>query len=1016
MRRGLLFTNTHPSTPSTQARTKIRMWALRQGAIAKAGNGPRSAAVATSRCCAPSPRKRWLHATTTASGSSWASLSSLWSSTRFPTSTVALSDHPHQSPRGFDPSVGLLSPHHQDWDTHQHQRQQVRWKRKDGNKAFDKPRPPTKKQRKAYNRKLQSIQEEEARKSPPGSKAGLRREYLKMVKDDLLGNNPELGPTQQEQERSLLEYGEEDALLDDLMGNTSHVTAQPTPQPEFLGHRHDHYHNLIVQIMAAPTTTTTTTPVEASSNDEQGRGLGGDDDASLAVTASDPAAQQLPPDELVTLALRSFRDKHGTRQKPIGLSAALEYLLQTLQLPVSMIRDSDRIITALLSCCRTPAEGRKVEQLVRGSKNQKVSSPERRKQLSSYAWSALIDLYGRVGDWEGCHVALHDMRADGHVPTLAACTSTIAAIARVCRNGRIAKPIRAEAANRAWELWHAFRVEGNEEPDVMSYGALLQLCAAIGQPERAVSILEEMEQLQIKPTTYCFACALRAVARSHATAIRYENGSSRRNLRRETLTKHHGRMAREIVIKAENAEVKQDDGFVSALILCAASAGDAATAKAIYVASQIRRLDHLRTIGPDAHLARLRGENWQEQRHQQLQQLAADPSGAAASVSNETSPTTIPFPSQPTSWEEREYGKDSRTLSAVLHACAQALHSNGIGTLWQGRENGGYLCDNSLRLLVARKVPQYADTAIPGLGRTDDLTWEGEHDDDNYRDGKRRSRKFKGVDFVKDHEASVLELDDTFSRLYLEEDGQFKKEFRKTTPEDMWRMKYGPNDDTLAQLDSAKGKNATGSTRREQLKLELLQERDDDDDTEEEKEEEDEDELYFDYDTMRWKTRGSQASATRPIEVAERSSNSASTPATSLTKEVAHVEEEESLFFNSDTLRWESQRLVHAEIVEPDHGSATGEANVGATYTDDVEEELYFDIDAMRWKTRIVKGTQLTESALESQARTEFEDSLLPSSRPESNLKVRFFETRSEACRTFARYQMSRSATTSRSL
>ena len=59
---------------------------------------------------------------------------------------------------------------------------------------------------------------------------------------------------------------------------------------------------------------------------------------------------------------------------------------------------------------------------------------------------------------------------------------------------------------------------------------------------------------------------------------------------------------------AENAETEQDDGFIAALISCAAAAGDLATAKAIFVANQIRRLDQFRTIGSDAHLARLRGE------------------------------------------------------------------------------------------------------------------------------------------------------------------------------------------------------------------------------------------------------------------------------------------------------------------------------------------------------------------------------------------------------------------------
>lgn len=43
-------------------------------------------------------------------------------------------------------------------------------------------------------------------------------------------------------------------------------------------------------------------------------------------------------------------------------------------------------------------------------------------------------------------------------------------------------------------------------------------------------------------------------------------------------------MAKHIVVLAEQANVDQDDGFVSALVLCAGTAGDVATAKEIYLA------------------------------------------------------------------------------------------------------------------------------------------------------------------------------------------------------------------------------------------------------------------------------------------------------------------------------------------------------------------------------------------------------------------------------------------------
>lgn len=61
----------------------------------------------------------------------------------------------------------------------------------------------------------------------------------------------------------------------------------------------------------------------------------------------------------------------------------------------------------------------------------------------------------------------------------------------------------------------------------MVYGAMSRLCAARGQAETAIILLEETETtFRVKPTTLCFSSALRAIARSHQLAIRYENGAS----------------------------------------------------------------------------------------------------------------------------------------------------------------------------------------------------------------------------------------------------------------------------------------------------------------------------------------------------------------------------------------------------------------------------------------------------------------------------------------------------------
>jgi hypothetical protein len=80
--------------------------------------------------------------------------------------------------------------------------------------------------------------DEKARQSAPGSKAGPRRQWAKKRWEHLLTygkddeNNTLLPATQDE------EYTYEDAILEDLMANTSNLTSQPTPEPIHLGHRH----------------------------------------------------------------------------------------------------------------------------------------------------------------------------------------------------------------------------------------------------------------------------------------------------------------------------------------------------------------------------------------------------------------------------------------------------------------------------------------------------------------------------------------------------------------------------------------------------------------------------------------------------------------------------------------------------------------------------------------------------------------------------------------------------------
>ena len=114
---------------------------------------------------------------------------------------------------------------------------QLRFRRHDRSSAFSKPRPPTKKKRREYNRRMKRESEESARHSSPGSKAGPRRQWARNRWEQLLAhgkNDDQMLLATQESE----EYTYEDAILEDLMSNTSYLTSQPTPEPVYLGDRH----------------------------------------------------------------------------------------------------------------------------------------------------------------------------------------------------------------------------------------------------------------------------------------------------------------------------------------------------------------------------------------------------------------------------------------------------------------------------------------------------------------------------------------------------------------------------------------------------------------------------------------------------------------------------------------------------------------------------------------------------------------------------------------------------------
>lgn len=730
--------------------------------------------------------------------------------------------------------------------------QQVRWRRKDGNRFSVETRPPTKKQRKDYRRKVAKLQAEKNKHGVPGSKAGRRRQFQETLRQDLLNPLPPL---------EKLEYDMSDAILDDVVGNTKYLSAQPTPEPAYLGHRHKYFFNRVADMMDV---------------------LLGDIESSSSSTEVSTAS--VPTDDDISLALRAYRDRYGTRRKPVGVADALKHLLQDMKVPLSFL--GAKTYSTLMTCSQTPTEARRVVQLMKDQGH----------PMNDYTWSILVDVYGKVGDVEGCVRVHNEMIQLGIQPTLSSYTSLIASCGKLCSDGRQPHKVRAEAAKIAWQQWQEMQIAGIEA-DALAYGAMLGVHAAKGQPERAISLLEQMQQFEVNPTTLCFSHALRAVARSQSVAVRFENGSSKKNKRREFITKHHGIMARKIVIMAENAEVDQDQGFVAALIQCAASAGDTATAKAVYIAHSIRSLDDLRTIGDDRHLAALRGP--------EDEALAITGSeGQVVEHVARTRGAVVPH-------GEREYGQDTRALSAILHACSVATSSNGIGTMWQGRENRGLLCENSLRLMLARRVPRYLDNSIPGATLADTAPGQGEERDYDYRGGKRRPRKYRIGEEDRDAGHNLDEIPEEMANIFLDEDGRLKEEFRKPTFDDIWKLKYGDADlETTGELLEA---GVTVADRKYTPQIAMLPEVSSPPEP-----------LYFDANERRWKPRvlGNPDSAN---------------------DDQSHVQEL--------------------------HDDSSSDSSSDSESTDDEESadhELVFDPELRRWTTKPL-------STVAHEARTEFE-------------------------------------------
>ena len=354
--------------------------------------------------------------------------------------------------------------------------------RRGGASAF-KVRPPTAKQRKRYNRRQKQLHFEKVGKhSAPGSKAGPKREMERMERQHLLdlhysndklesGKSSNIGIGGGKEEGLLAsvnkndEYTGMDAMLDDLVGNTSYLSSKESPTRERIGYIYRHQLD------------------EVQTQIQQNDNLSDND---------------------IALLIRSYRDTKTYKRRPIGIKNVLTHLKE-VGIPIKCLNTFS--YNALLSCAANSVEGL---HLIDDMKRNGIPR-------CSYTYAILVDLYANRGDFRTCSNILHTtMAEEGIEPSLAAYTSLLKACHKIVNRGAVSSSLKHEAIDVAWQAWKHMRIN-NIKADVMAYGAIINVYAAGGQAEKCLDFLNEMPMFEVDPTTFVFTAALRGVARSHVS-------------------------------------------------------------------------------------------------------------------------------------------------------------------------------------------------------------------------------------------------------------------------------------------------------------------------------------------------------------------------------------------------------------------------------------------------------------------------------------------------------------------
>lgn len=185
-------------------------------------------------------------------------------------------------------------------------------------------------------------------------------------------------------------------------------------------------------------------------------------------------------------------------------------------------------------------------------------------------------------------------------------------------------------------------------------------------------------------------------------------------------------------------------------------------------------------------------------------------------------------------YEHREYGNDTRPIATLLLAHSKAMEAKGLGSMWAGRYNRGYLCPNSLRYIEAYNQPQYENMAIPGLNSVEaglsPEGWENDFDDNDGKDSKalRKKHKFSIKKIMGDEHGNRKDDQDSFFdgfdnpdedwRLQLNESGRFNEAGEDGVVSRDWLndQLFSEKDDMMGLLSSGNDGISTVNYRRSQ--------------------------------------------------------------------------------------------------------------------------------------------------------------------------------------------------------